>query len=44
MCTNYRLAIQDKDAPEVWFGHLYMADWLNPEARKTHEREFYPGY
>lgn len=44
MCTNYRLAIQDKDQLEVWFGHLSMADWLNPEPRKTHEREFYPGY
>ena len=44
MCTNYRLAVQDKDALEVWFGHLSMADWLNPEPRKTHDREFYPGY
>jgi hypothetical protein len=44
VCTNYRLAIQDKDALEVHFGQLTSLTWLNPDPRKTHEREFYPAY
>lgn len=44
MCTNYCLAVQDKDQLEVLFGLLSMSDWVNPEPRKTHDREFYPGY
>jgi hypothetical protein len=27
VCTNYRLAIADKDALEVWYGELSMSDW-----------------
>jgi putative SOS response-associated peptidase YedK len=44
MCTNYRLAIADKDALDVWFGELSMSDWLNPEPRGKEGSELYPGY
>ena len=43
MCTNYRLAIADKDALEVWFGELSMLDWVNAEPGKSGS-ELYPGY
>jgi putative SOS response-associated peptidase YedK len=43
VCTNYRLAIADKDALEVWFGELSMSDWVNAEPGKSGS-ELYPGY
>jgi putative SOS response-associated peptidase YedK len=43
MCTNYRMAIADKDALEVWFGELSMSDWVNAEPGKSGS-DLYPGY
>ena len=43
MCTNYRLAIADRDKLAGWFGELSMSDWVNPEPGRSGSY-LYPGY
>jgi putative SOS response-associated peptidase YedK len=44
MCANYQLVARERRQLETLFGSLLDLDWTNPEPRKSHIREIYPGY